>query len=158
MSRKTARNLPAHRPENNSPANSGAKNAPADGMQLQHVRQFYGPTPAPEDLERYERLVPGVAVRLFALAEEESRHRMALEDKAGEANIQAQQRQLAVAEYQSRAVFRSDLLGQIGGVIVSISCIYGAVYLGINSREIAASALTMIPLAAVVRALSKKKP
>jgi fatty acid desaturase len=93
------------------------------------------------------------------LAEEESLHRRDLEMKANDANISAQQYQLRIAEQQSRAVFRSDLLGQIAGFIVCLACIGAAVYLGLNGHDWLAGMLALIPTGALIRAsVLNRKP
>ncbi|MBX7229623.1 MAG: DUF2335 domain-containing protein [Burkholderiaceae bacterium] len=119
--------------------------------------RFQSPIPSPEVIKNYEILVPGTAKRLIDLAIEESLHRRTIESNTNQANISAQRKQGEIASYQTRAVFRSDLLGQVAGTIVSLSCIGGAVYLGLQNHEVAAAALCAIPLAAVIQALRGRK-
>lgn len=126
-------------------------------IQQQTTQLYQGPVPHPEILERFDNLVPGTAARMFQLAEDESKHRRELETRTNDANIAAQQKQLSIAEYQSRSVFRSDTIGQVAGVFVSLSCIVGAVYLALDGREFAAAALAAIPTAAVIQAFFAKK-
>ena len=95
-----------------------------------------GPVPPPAVLEHYDRLVSGTAARMFQLAEEESLHRRRLEDQANSANVATQAKQLEIADYQTRAVFRSDAMGQAAGLFVSVSCIVGSVFLALNGREL----------------------
>lgn len=113
---------------------------------------YQGPIPPPEVLHKFDQLVPGTAERLIKLAEDESNHRRQMEKQAMDANIAAQQGQLRIGEYQSKAVFRSDTIGQVAGLLVSITCVAGAIYLGANSHEITAGVLAAIPTAAVIRA------
>lgn len=129
-------------------------NIPVGGVvqQQQQTKIFQGPTPPPEVLERYDALVPGTAQRLFNLAVEESQHRRKLEDEANQANINAQQKQLEIADYQTRSVFRSDVIGQVAGGLVSLSCVAGSVFLASTGHDWAAGALAAIPTAAVIRA------
>jgi len=125
---------------------------------VQQTQVFQGPTPPPEILERYEKLVAGTAKRLFEQAESESMHRRSIELKATEANISAQHKQLEIAEYQSKAVFRSDAIGQTAGLFVSLACIFGAIYLASLGKTPEAIALSAIPTAAVIRAFFTKSP
>lgn len=74
-----------------------------------------------------------------------------------EANVKTQEKGLNVAEYKVKSVFRSDILGQLAGILVSLSCVGGAVYLGIHDHEAIATALTVIPSAAVIQAFFAKK-
>ena len=124
----------------------------------QHHQVFEGPTPHPDVLERYDALVPGTAQRLIDLAVEESHHRRTLESQAQAANIEAMNRQLTLAGDQSKAVFRSDVIGQVAGVFVALCCIGGAVSLAVVGRELAAAALAAIPTAAVIQAFFSKRP
>jgi uncharacterized membrane protein len=121
--------------------------------QVQTVTTHYqGIVPHPDVLRGLDEIVPGTAARLVKLAEEESLHRRELEIKANEANISAQQYQLRIAEQQSKAVFRSDLLGQIAGFIVCLACISASVYLGVNGHDWLAGTLALIPTGALIRA------
>lgn len=133
------------------PAQSGA-------VQQTQTHVFQGPTPPPEIMERYEALVPGTAQRLFKLAEDESLHRRTMESQANTANIFAQEKQLSIADYQSRATFKSDSIGQIAGILVSLSCVAGAVFLAMNNHEWVAGGLAAIPTAAVIQAFFAKRP
>ncbi len=116
------------------------------------AKVYQGPIPPPEVLQGFEQLVPGTAERLIKLAEDESHHRRSLEQQAMDANVSAQQAQSRIGEYQSKAVFRSDTIGQIAGLVVSLACIAGAVYLAVNGHEWTAAALAALPTAAVIRA------
>ncbi len=55
-----------------------------------HQEVFIGPLPPPEVIERYERLLPGAADRVLALAEREQAQRHALETEALRAQIEDQ--------------------------------------------------------------------
>lgn len=113
---------------------------------------YQGAIPHPDILRGFDDLVPGTAERLIDLAHSESLHRRQLEIMAIEANVTAQHKQLEIAEFQSKAVFWSDTLGQICGVIVSLFCIGGAIWLAMNNKMEVAIALAAIPTAAVIKA------
>jgi len=119
---------------------------------------FRGPVAHPEILRGYESLVPGSAVKLMQLAEEESLHRRQIEDRSNIANVEAQGRHLAILDYRARSIFRSDMIGQIAGFLISISCVAGAIYLAMNNHEAVAGALTALPTAAVIQAFFAKRP
>lgn len=135
----------------------GGQGFSGPSIQLQQHQIFEGPTPPPEVLERYDALVPGTAQRLIDLAVEESHHRRKLESNAQAADIEARNKQLEIASEQSKAVFRSDVIGQGAGIIVALCCIAGAVFLAISGRELAAAALAAIPTAAVIQAFFAKR-
>lgn len=127
-------------------------------VQVQHTTQvFEGPVPHPDLLARYDDLVPGTAQRMIQLAEDESLHRRKMEEQVNLGNVQAQAKQLEIADYQSRSVFRSDTIGQVAGALVSLSCVAGAIYLSVSGHEWTAAALAAIPTAAVIQAFFTKR-
>ena len=81
----------------------------------QTVTHYQGAIPHPGVLRGMDELVPGTAAKLIKLAEDESLHRRKLELMAMEANVSAQQSQLDINLRQNRAVFRSDMIGQVAG-------------------------------------------
>jgi len=112
--------------------------------------------PPPALLQHYESIVPGAAERILRIAESELGHRHLQEDFATQANIQAQQKQLSIAEDQSKSSYRSDMVGQFFGAIVSILCICGSIYLADNGQPWVAAALAGLPMAGIIRALREK--
>lgn len=133
--------------------------APAAGaaMQVQTVsHSFEGPIPPPAILQQYDAAIPGAAERILRLAEQETQHRHNQENSATQANISAQRKQLDIADYQSRAVFKSDTTGQALGFIVSMACVAGSVYLAVNGQPWVAGALAGLPLAGIIRALRER--
>lgn len=113
---------------------------------------YQGLIPPPAILQQFDDLIPGTAARIIQWAEDEQHHRRGLERQAQEANIAAQQRQLGIAESQSRAVFKSDLVGQVLGFLVCLACIAGAIWLATQGHYWVAGALAAIPTAAVIQA------
>lgn len=123
----------------------------------QTVTHYEGAIPHPDILREMDNLVPGTAAKLIKLAEDESVHRRKLEVMAMEANIEAQQRQLDFNERQYKAVFKSDLIGQIAGFLICLTSIAAAVYLGISQHEGLAVAIAAIPTAALIKAFFIKQ-
>ena len=121
------------------------------------VKKYQGPIPPPEVIQELDALVPGTAAQLIKLIVDESEHRRTLESKAMDANIISQQQQLELNLRQSRAVFRSDVIGQISGLIVCILSIVAAVFLGLEHHEGLALAIAAIPTAAIIKAFTIKK-
>lgn len=149
--------------------NTPAKNKIANGVraalqepasqQVQFGAQVYqGPIPHPDILRAFDELVPGSAKQLMEEVKIEAAHRRSHETKAMEANIAVQNKQLEMTHYQGRVVFISDTLGQIAGVIVSLSCVAGAVWLSLNHHDWVAAALAAIPTAAVIKAFFTHRP
>lgn len=125
----------------------------------QTITHYQGAVPPPEILRGIDEIVPGAAAKLIALAEQESNHRRSLEVKAIEANIAAQVAQAQINERQTKAVFRSDMIGQFAGFLVCLCCIGAAVYLGLNGHDWLAGGIAAIPTAALIKAfmLTKNK-
>lgn len=73
-----------------NPALEGVHIAPEDARQvgvevvatlLAVAKRFSGPLPPPEALEHYERVLPGGAERIIAMAEREQKHRHGVEQR-----------------------------------------------------------------------------
>jgi uncharacterized membrane protein len=113
---------------------------PQDDRQQQPVilaqfgQHHSGPLPAPADLEHYERVYPGAAERIFAMAEREQAHR--------------QERERHVDAVNSASAKR----GQWLGAVIVLLAMSGAVAIGLlhGPWQIAA-ALVGVPLLSVVR-------
>lgn len=123
----------------------------------QTITHYQGAIPHPDILRGMDDLVPGAAARIIKLAEDESIHRRKLEVMTVDANIAAQQQQLALGSQQNKAVFRSDLIGQIAGLIVCLFSIASAVFLGLEGHDWLAAPIAAIPTAAIIKAFSRKK-
>jgi uncharacterized membrane protein len=140
------------------------QNKPPVGRQQQQLQihnlthqSFEGPIPPPAALQQYEAIVPGAAERILAMAEEESRHRRQQEAIANQANVDAQKRQLQIAEQQTKSVFQSDAAGQLFGFIVSAGCVSGSIFLAYINQPWVASVLAGLPLAGIIRALRERQ-
>lgn len=130
---------------------------PSNLIQVRTVTQaFEGPVPHPSILEHYNKIIPDAAERILRMAERENEHRHQQEDEALKANISVQERQITLAEIQSKAVFRSDALGQILGAAVGLTSVFGAIYLATISQGWVAAALVGLPLAGIIRALRER--
>ena len=135
--------------------NRGAIKQPiANQPSLTH---YQGPIPPPDILQGLDDLVPGTAAKLIQLALDESEHRRSLEIKVANANISAQQQQSEINLRQTKAVVRSDILGQIFGFLVCITSIGLSGYLGYQNHETLAFAIAAIPTAAIIKAFIIKK-
>jgi len=75
-----------------------------------------GILPRPEDMERYNAIIPNGAERLMKMAENQSDHRMVMEKDYMNANNSDSKR------------------GQIFGFFLALVCICAAVYLGMNNQ------------------------
>jgi uncharacterized membrane protein len=147
---------PALRPSAAAAASVAAQQPSLFTQQQVQTQIYQGAIPPPEILAGFDQLVPGTSQRLIELAISESEHRRDLEQRAMSANIANQQQQMAVATYQTHAVFRSDALGQVAGVVVSLCCVGGAVYLAVSGQPWVAGVLAGLPLAAIIKAFRER--
>ena len=74
--------------------------------------RFEGPIPPPAALADYDKVFPGCAERIVALAESQSAHRQELEKTVVRANVAAERRA------QHSAFFLGVLVITIGGVLI----------------------------------------
>ena len=103
--------------------------------------QWAGPLPHPNDLARFNEIIPGGADRIVAMAEKEQAHRLAYEASGLEATTQEAKR------------------GQYLGTGISILAVCGAVYVAyIGAHWGVSVALVGIPVLGIVRAIVKPRP
>lgn len=128
-----------------------------DGQPLQVTttthQVFSGPLPPPAVLEGYERALPGSAGKILEMATREQQHRHSVEAAAVNANIEAQQGQIAVARLQTKSAFRSDLVGQVFGFIALLLCLAAAFYFGLQADWFMASLFLGPAVLGIVQAL-----
>ena len=102
-------------------------------MQVTSVSaEFAGPIPHPSILEKYDRVVPGSAERILAMAERQSAHRIELEGLVIRSDIRKSER------------------GQSFGLVVAISGLAAAVALGLAGHGIAGGVVGSVDLVALV--------
>ena len=81
---------------------------------------FSGPLPPPSEFGEYNRVHPGSADRILAMAENEQQHRISTERTALAASV------------------RSSKLGQYFGFALAVFCIGGGVFLATGGHTVAA--------------------
>src|SRR5438046_632249 len=89
---------------------------------------FQGPLPQPEILKAYQDLLPGLAERIIAMAEDEAAHRRRIEEKIVNGQLQ-----------EARRYRRSEWIGQVCGLAIGITSIVAAVYAGVHGAQITGS-------------------
>ncbi len=84
MSHKARRKLPPQGVVSKNPPPISNPNQQIVRMIVQQVRaeMFAGPLPRPEDLQKYNDILPGSAERILRMAEEQGAHRRTLESTA----------------------------------------------------------------------------
>jgi uncharacterized membrane protein len=105
-------------------------------------KRFIGPLPPPEDLEKYNEVVPGLAERIVKLTENQSSHRIEIEKLAISSQLSESKR------------------GQYMGFILALVCIGSSVFLALNNQHIVASVLggsTVIGLVTIFFAGKKEQ-
>jgi len=75
-----------------------------------------GPLPRPEDLEKYNGIIPNGADRIMSMAEKQSQHRLEIEKSVIAANN------------------RESGTGQWMGFILGVLCLSASVFLGLNGQ------------------------
>jgi len=99
--------------------------------------EFSGPLPHPSVLAEYEGIQQGFAERIVALAEEEAAHRRKLEEKALDADLEAQ-RQIADADVEAHRQTSAEIrLGQIFAFSIGVITILSGAYTAICGAELA---------------------
>jgi len=68
-------------------------------QQVVATQIFQSALPPPEVLKGFDAIVPGTALRLINLAEQESIHRRLIEQQSLDANITAQNKQLLIKAF-----------------------------------------------------------
>lgn len=101
-------------------------------VQAQISASYSGPLPPPDILIRYNEAVPGAAERIIAMAEEQSTHRMALENRVVDADI------------------RRSNLGLIAGVVVALGFGAGSFVAIIAGQPVAGAIIGGVDLVALV--------
>ena len=79
--------------------------------QIVEAFHYQGVLPPPNVLREFESTLEGTANRLLTLVEQEAKSRREVDLQVMQANIAAQQKQLEISLAQSKAVFKSDLIG-----------------------------------------------
>ncbi|MDP1633348.1 MAG: DUF2335 domain-containing protein [Gallionellaceae bacterium] len=130
----------------------GVQTQPTQQVQVSHQKVHHGPLPAPEDLQRYDELLPGAAERIIAMAEMEQRHRHEQEKKAIASELATRETLQTTEMSRIDGVMRSDKRGQYLGAFVSILAISGAIYIA-ESQPWVAGALVGLPILGIVKAL-----
>lgn len=77
------------------------------------VSRFSGPLPPPEELAKYEQILPGAADRILKMAEDQASHRQSLESSVVRSNIAGQQS-------GTRYGFLLAMTAIVGGVWLSL--------------------------------------
>lgn len=130
----------------------GVQTRQSQQVQVSHQKIHHGPLPAPEDLQRYDQLLPGAAERIITMAEVEQRHRHEQESKAISSELVTREILQATEKVRIDGVMRSDRRGQYLGAVVSILAISGAIYTA-GSQPYVAVALISLPILGIVKAL-----
>jgi uncharacterized membrane protein len=92
--------------------------------------QFQGPLPPPEILGQYERLHPGFAERLLAMAEREQANRQAIEKATNQANI------ILATNFDAQRK-----TGQYMAFFFGLVLIGASIYLALNGHDVVAGVL-----------------
>jgi uncharacterized membrane protein len=93
---------------------------------------FSGPLPPPWALQEYDKVVPGAAEKILAQAQSQTLHRIEMERKVTESDIQ-----------RSR-------LGLAAGFIVAMTTILGGIFLAYTGHDLAGTTIAALATASLV--------
>jgi uncharacterized membrane protein len=88
-----------------------------------HSITHRGPLPSPDSLRQYEQIVPGLAERIVKMAENQSSHRMDLEQKVVNDQLGESKR------------------GQYFGFAIAVICLVATLYLALQNHDTVAGIL-----------------
>lgn len=118
------------------------------------IAHHSGPLPPPDDLHRYDQLLPGAAQRIIVMAETEQRHRISMEQATLISDQRHRDQVLAAQVSNGNSVFRSDLFGQLCGWTVAMGCVGGAIYtVSVGGSPWAVAAFLGLPVATIINAV-----
>lgn len=86
-------------------------------MQVAKAYSFSGPLPPPEILDKYNQVVPGLAERIISMAEQQGKHRQALERTVVDSNAFVQK------------------VGPFLGFVVAMTAVAGGIELILRGRD-----------------------
>lgn len=121
--------------QKNPPAPTQARGAQDKIIRAELIaerKEVSGPIPPPEDLDKYEKVLPGAAERIMAMAEEQGRHRRRLENK--------------VIGMESR----NSLLGIIIGGIIGAGAVGGGICGMLKGHPLSGAGISTGALASLV--------
>ncbi len=123
-------------------ARAGAQLPPAITISTQiAMQQQSGPLPPPEILKKYNEIDPGMALQIVNMAKDEANHRRKMEAEV-----------MLIQGRDQISQRRSELLGQIFGLLIALAGIGGSVYEAAHGAQLAATALVSATLIAIVSA------
>jgi len=118
---------------------------PQGNLHVQQQKFHQGPIPAPEDLEKYNSVVPDAAERIIVMAEEESKHRRNLEQLSLEYNLK--DRESARVEIK---------LGQILSFLLCAMVIGSGTYIAVTVHVWAGILLSGVGISGIISAYLRK--
>lgn len=118
-----------------------------------------GPLPPPDDLHRYDQLLPGAAQRIIVMAETEQRHRISMEQATLVSDQRHRDQVLAAQVSNAGSIFRADFVGQLCGWSIAVACVGGAIYnVYLGGSPWATAAFLGLPVATIINAVRNHRP
>ena len=141
MSRKSQRNAPVKRA-----GGAPDKAAPTPQQQQGTLRQiavqqqsWHGPLPSPEQLARFNQVLPGCAERIVRMAEQEGEHSREVQMRAVKGTV------------------RGQYIGQFSALAVAAGCLVASYNLAMSGHDAVAGILGGGTLTTVVLAFLNRK-
>ena len=98
---------------------------------VQKQENFQGPLPAPDLLEHYEKILPGISERIMRMAEKEQ----ALRGEAIDADQKQKVSLLEIAKNESDGALKAQNKGQNIGLSISVACILFALLCALLGKD-----------------------
>jgi uncharacterized membrane protein len=118
----------------------------------------HGPLPPPQDLSDYERLHPGTAAIIIAMAERQQKHRLESEKLSQISDIEHRAKTLDLQNRNGGRIFASDITGQLLSFVIAAGCVGGALYALTHGADVwAIFAFLGLPVAAIINAMNQRK-
>ncbi|WP_081195373.1 DUF2335 domain-containing protein [Halomonas sp. BC1] len=112
---------------------------------------YSGPLPPSAEMEKYERISPGAADRILAMAEKEQAHRHEQEEKENAVNSRIAESNIRSQDASISEIKRGQWMAySLGLIFLGIT-----VMLGLSGHEVAASTLGLGGVAAVATVFIK---
>lgn len=114
---------------------------------IQQITSFSGPLPAPDDLEKYGKLINNGIERIVAMAEKEQAARLAIAKQDSLNSSLA----LKIRFAALKGAMIRRMIGTFASLIVALAIVYTAYLVTMAGHEGVGVALAALPIAGVVK-------
>jgi uncharacterized membrane protein len=120
-------------------------------VQTMQMQAFVGPIPPPDVMEEYNRVLPGAAERILAMAENQLAHRQRVERLSAE----LESKKLDEAARESGRAFRDSILNRMLSFMTAVAFLATSIFMIHSGLEWQGVLLILAEIAALVAAFLK---